>query len=151
MKHPILVRPSEIEVNDPGLQQTIRYLYEGGHVEPGCPLANDCVFTDPIVIVQGRAAVIKMFLRLNRLFPASKVVSWAPISFEPGVYSLLMHYRRKQTSRPKEFRTRVEITLVDGQLSQIVEHWTGAVSLKGDSQNPAFRVLRSGFGKVLSW
>tara|TARA_B100001093_G_scaffold489532_1_gene527786 strand:+ start:240 stop:683 length:444 start_codon:yes stop_codon:yes gene_type:complete len=142
---------SEMDVDDLGLQQTIRFLYEGEHVEPGCPLANDCVFTDPIVIVEGRAAIIKMFRRLNRLFPASQVVSWTPISSEPGTYQLLMYYRRKQTSRPNEFKTRVEITVVDGQLSQIVEHWTGPVSFKGDSRNPAFRVIRGGLGKILSW
>ena len=104
-----------------------------------------------MVIVEGRAAVLKMFRRLNRLFPASQVVSWTPIESEPRTYALLMHYRRKQPSRPKEFKTQVEITVADGRLSRIVEHWTGALRFKGNSQKAVSRLVRSGLGKVISW
>ncbi|MEE2788002.1 MAG: hypothetical protein VX589_11735 [Myxococcota bacterium] len=132
------------------LTATMRALYEGRHQPMGVPIADSVSFSDPVVIVQGADRVCRMFERLNRLLPASRIESFTPIDGSTRRFKLHVLYRRRPQHRGMIFSTEVEIDMMDGALVKIVEHWQAPLSLRGDRTHPISRYVRRGLGRLLT-
>ena len=132
------------------IQNTTRHLYEGVHHPIDMPLSASLQFKDPLVIVSGRTRVLRMFRRLNALFPASTLKTFVPIEGQSEQFQLCTHYRRTPQSPPHVFETIMELKVVDGEITAITEHWKSPITLHGNSTNPAARFFRRGLGRLLS-
>ena len=133
------------------INQTIRHLYEGEHIDPGMPLAKSVGFYDPLVIVRSHVSVMRMFRKLNRFFPHSQLKTFAPLN-DGGIYRFetSMHYIRRPDAKPTIFNSIMEVEVTDQKISKIVEHWTSPMRLNGDSQNAISQMVRGGLGRLLS-
>ena len=129
------------------LRSTMEHLYEGEQNAIGITLSSEIEFHDPLVVVRGAPRVMTMFRRLNRLFPQSKIHTFRPLN-DGGLFSLCVHYRRRHTATPKVVHSEIELSIQDGQLIRMVEHWKKPVSLRGDQGMT--RWVRLGLGRVLS-
>ena len=126
----------------------MRFLYEGrGQVHPE-NLSEDCVFSDPLVLVKGRSRVEEMFRKLNKIFPATDIVSFEPDPSAVTTWLMQVHYKKTPSSNPKVFQSRVNIEFREGLISKISEHWQKPLSLNGDGQSILSRGLRSGLGRL---
>ena len=132
------------------LTKTMQALYEGRTDGEDLCLAADMEFHDPVVIVRGRSPVLRMFRRLNWIFPETRIESFEPIEGKPTQFSLCVHYRRRAQSKPRVFKSVVDIDVRGDQILQLVEHWKSPISLTGGSQIKASRWIRGGLGKLLS-
>ncbi len=129
---------------------TLKRLYEGRDSEQGLPLDDNIEFRDPMVIVRGQNRVLRMFRRLNALFPATRIVECTPMDHQHRQFALCVHYGRSPQSTPKVFRTTLDIQVSDGRLTSMVEHWTQPMNLRGDSERAISTWVRSGLGRLLS-
>ena len=103
-----------------------------------------------MVLVQGQARVVRMFRRLNRLFPASRVESFTSVDDSTHQFDLCVLYRRKRDAKGRLFRTRIELTVDQGEILKIVEHWQSPVRLNGNRTHGISRLLRRGLGHILA-
>ena len=133
------------------INQTIRHLYEGEHIEPGMPLAQSIGFYDPLVIVRSHNKVVQMFRKLNHLFPHSRLHRFTPLK-DGDVYRFetSMHYIRRPNAKPTIFNSVMEIEVTNEEVSKIVEHWKSPIRLNGDSQNTMSQMMRVGIGRLFS-
>ena len=130
------------------LNQSLRFLYEGRQAEHPKTFNEDIVFSDPLVLVQGRIRVEEMFRKLNKIFPATELISFEAIPNEIITWQMQVHYKKRPTSTPKVFQSRVNIEFKDGLISKITEHWEKPMRLKGDGQSILSRGLRGGLGRL---
>lgn len=133
------------------INQTIRHLYEGKHIEPGMPLAPSIGFYDPLVIVRSHLSVVRMFRKLNQIFPHSRLHTFTPLN-DGDVYRFetSMHYIRRPDAKPTIFNAIMEVEVTDQEISKIVEHWKSPMRLNGDSQNRVSKMMRIGIGRLFS-
>ena len=130
------------------LKRTMRFFYEGRNAEQPNTLAEDLVFSDPLVLVRGQLRVEDMFRKLNKIFPATEIVSFESAPNEVTLWLMQVHYKKTPTSRPKVFKSRVNIEFNDGLICRITEHWQKPFKLSGDGQSVVSRGLRSGLGRL---
>ena len=116
----------------------------------GTPIAPKVIFRDPLVVVHGQRKVIRMFRRLNRLFPASSIVSFEPIDGGRFEYELIVHYRRKPNQKERPFRTRLQFDHMDDHITAITEHWLSPVKLSAKTGSGVQEFVRKGLGRLLS-
>ena len=132
------------------LLQSIRYLYEGRQSQLGMPIAEQAQFHDPLVIVHGRDRILSMFKKLNRLYPATTVERFDGVDVQSHQYELIVHYRRREASKPTAFHSRIEFTLVDGEIMTIIEDWQKPFSRSGRSERAMSQWVRRSLGRLLS-
>ena len=135
---------------DPQLQQTLKHLYEGVHHPLGIPLADAVIFRDPVVVVCGRPQVLRMFSRLNRLFPASSMEAFDRLDASPEAYELLMHYRRHRDSKAQLFKTRLVIEQRDGAIQSVEEHWISPIKVSAKTNSMVLKWIQRRLGRILS-
>ena len=132
------------------LKQLVTALYEGRPLPDEPRLTNGCEFRDPVVVVRGAERVFSMFRKLNRLYPASKVVVFEPQAPEGKRFRLVVHYRRKSTSKPRPFETEIEFEFQQDRVARITEDWRSPLHLSGRGQSLLSKAFRSIAGRVLS-
>ena len=132
------------------LRQTVRNLYEGPGDDSGIPLAAECAFHDPLVVVYGEKNVLAMFRKLNRMYPATSVASFAPLENSPGKYALSVHYRRRGAAKATVFQTEIEFLFAGEEIVQITEDWIRPVPLSGRGTHRVNRWLRESLGRIFS-
>ena len=130
------------------LKQSLRFLYEGRQAEHPNTYSTDLVFSDPLVLVQNQARVEEMFRKLNKIFPATEIASFEASPNETSTWLMQVHYKKTPTSRPKVFKSRVNIEFNDGLISRITEHWQKPLKLSGDGRSVLSRGVRSGLGRL---
>ena len=135
---------------DPLLIDTIRHLYEGPNHPMGMPLAEDVTFRDPLVVVQGRRQVLRLFGRLNTLLPASTIHTFETLDPSAQEYLMLMHYRRRSGAPARPFKTRLHIQQDGGLIVAVAENWLAPLLWSADSGSAFIRLARRGIGRMLS-
>ncbi len=93
---------------------------------------------------------MRMFKRLNGIFPASELEVFTPIDGSTHRYDLCMQYRRTPDAAPRTFLTVMELTIENGEILSIVEHWRSPVNLNGDTSNPVMGLIRRTPGRPSS-
>ena len=132
------------------VKQLVIALYEGQPLPKEPRLSDDCEFRDPVVIVRGIEQVLSMFRKLNRLYPASKVMVFEQQALEWNRFRLVVHYRRKSTSKPRPFETEIEFEFQQDRIARITEDWRSPLHLSGRGQSRLSKAFRSIAGRVLS-
>lgn len=132
------------------LRQTVRFLYEGRCDGPRADLARDCEFRDPLVIVRGSDRVVSMFQKLNRMYPATSVASFAPLPGNASQYALSVQYRRKADGKATIFESEIEFLCDRGEIIQITEDWKRPMKLSGRGTHLVSRWCRGGLGRIFS-
>ena len=134
----------------PRLLSTLRHLYEGTTQATGIPLAEDVIFRDPIILLQGRNEVIRMFRRLNKLFPASSIQKFEALDRANREYRLLTFYRRHSDAPPRAFTTRLHIEHDHHSIWKITEHWIAPIAFSAHRGSGWKELARRGLGRLLS-
>ena len=116
----------------------------------GISLSNEVTFRDPLIVVSGRTEVLRMFGRLNRLFPASKIHVFEPMGSTTNEYELVVNYRRKANTSAHPFRTRLQIECIDNQVISLTEHWLSPIKLSAKPGSRLEELARRGFGRLLA-
>ena len=134
------------------IPDVIHALYEGSSALHDQILANDLLFSDPLVRVSGRAKVTRMFRRLNGLFAATKVVTLICEEQREGfsLWSFDIDYARKDGAQPIRFHSHLEVTSRGGQIQSITEHWHKPYELRGGTKGLIPRWMRATAGWVVS-
>ena len=132
------------------LRATIRHLYEGKHMDMGVQLSDSIEFHDPLVIVKNRRRVIRMFRRLNWIFPNSSVARFEPIPDSINQFSLWVHYARSTDATPTVFESTMDLLIQNGRITRIVEHWIRPLNRRGDGRSALSRLTRSSIGRILA-
>lgn len=140
----------ESHVDCERMRQTVRFLYEGPHGQPTVPMSARCEFHDPLVMVRGKERLLSMFRKLNRIYPASSVEVFEPLTGSNGKYALSVHYRRQASAKAAVFLTEIEFTFEGEEIIQITEDWQQPFKLSGRGTSLLNRGLRVGLGRLFS-
>ena len=129
----------------------VQHLYEGRSACPDDIWAPGVSFRDPLVVVSGIEPIAGMFAKINRLLPATELVSFQPDATSPHVCAWLMQvdYKRSVGGRAHTMRSTLEVDLVDGRVHRLTEHWLSPVALRGDKQNPMGKLFRASVGRLI--
>jgi len=128
-------------------RETIYALYCGSPIASG--LFPALKFTDPLVRVQDGPSNLKMFQRLNAMFPHTDILKLEPthIGGEQIAFDFEVIYRRKPGQRGQRITSTLTAVGNGSQVTHIQEDWKAPLMLKAESL-AIFHPLRRFFGKV---
>ena len=129
----------------------VRHLYEGRSPCPDSIWAPGVSFRDPLVVVTGLDPISAMFAKINRLLPATELITFEPhtLSGHPCAWSMRVDYKRSGRSKAHTMRSILELDHSGGRVERMTEHWLSPLALRGDRHNRVGRLLRSGLGRML--
>ncbi|MEE2836071.1 MAG: hypothetical protein VYB65_08660 [Myxococcota bacterium] len=132
--------------------QLVRGLYEGGAGADEATLGDALEFSDPLVRVQGRARVLRMFRRLSALFPATQVALTELDELGDGWsrWSVTVRYARRVGAKPVVFRSTLHVISEGARIQSLTEHWRKPYPLNGGRRGLLPRWLRQAAGRVVS-
>ena len=139
-------------MNQEHIPSLISRLYTGVPNGAEYLLDNHVTFRDPVVIIKGRAPVLSMFKKLNRLFPAAQVMQLECIEpdVQPSRWVLRVSYRPNSRTTPLQTDSFLTELMIDfspaGRVESITEHWKEPLNIRGDGKNPLLRVGRRFLG-----
>ena len=107
-------------------------------------------FDDPLVSVEGRGAVAKMFRRLGRWMSATEVVRCDLIEQRGAetVWALEVHYARSARAKKVKLASRLTVTTGDDGFLSWIEAWESPVRADGNPRGRWRRTLRWGLGRI---
>ena len=132
--------------------QLVRGLYEGGAAADEATLGDALEFSDPLVCVQGRARVLRMFRRLSALFPATQVAltELDELGYGWSRWSVTVRYARRAGATPVVFRSTLHVISEGTRIQSLTEHWRKPYPLNGGRRGLLPRWLRQAAGRVVS-
>ena len=132
-------------------KELIHFLYEGRSLCPQDALSHEVVFQDPLVLVEGNQPVEAMFMRINKLFPATEIVSLVqdPYAEHYNTWNMTVDYKRKPDGFTRTIESVLELDLKDDKVVRMTEHWLKPVKLRGDKKNVLGKMFRKRLGGLL--
>ena len=129
------------------IRETIYALYCGTPITS--ELSPKLEFTDPLVRVQDGPSNLKMFQRLNAMFPHTDIVRFEPtrLGEERITFDFEVIYRRKLGQRGQRICSTLTVAGNGKQVTHIQEDWKAPLSIKAESLT-ILHPLRRLFGKV---
>lgn len=139
-------------MNQEHIPSLISHLYTGTPNEAEYLLDNHVTFRDPVVIIKGRAQVLSMFNKLNRLFPRAQVLQLECLEAEvqPSRWILRINYQPNRPKTPLHTDSFLTELMIDfssaGRVKSITEHWKEPLNIRGDGKSPWLRAGRRFLG-----
>ena len=132
-------------------KELIHFLYEGRSLCPQGALSPKVVFQDPLVMVEGNQPVEAMFIKINKLFPATEIVALEhdPDAAHYNTWNMTVEYKRKPDGYPRTIESILELDLEDDKIVCMTEHWLKPVKLRGDKKNVLGKMFRKRLGGLL--
>ena len=119
----------------------------------GTPLTHELCpslsFIDPLVRVNDGPPTLKMFQRLNTLFPSTDIVKLEAIKLSEYriTFDFEVIYRRKPSQRGQRISSLLTVTGDGMHVTHIQEDWKAPLSLGAESL-AFFHPIRRIFGKL---
>lgn len=130
------------------IESHVRALYERAPLSS--PLWDaDLGFSDPLVHVAGRDAVLTMFERLGTLVPETRVVRCEPLVGAGGTierWALEVDWRRSLRGGGLRLQSMLDVDVRDGRIIGLTEHWRAPIRADGAPTGAARTWLRERFG-----
>lgn len=130
---------------------TVRGLYCDGQV---ANLGEHLSFKDPLVRVDTRRQILRMFDKLRRLFPRSELTRFEPLESTmrtdgrtATTYLMEICYRRSSAGPGHSMRSHLVVTTESGLVVELVEDWKAPLHIGADSV-PALDGVRALLGRL---
>ena len=129
------------------IRETIYALYCGNPINS--ELFPALEFIDPLVRVQDGPSNLKMFKRLNAMFPHSDIVRFEPTQFGEHrmTFDFEVIYRRKPGQRGQRMTSTLTVAGNGSQVTHIQEDWKAPLNINAESLS-ILHPLRTLLGKI---